>query len=100
VAPGHAASCTSEYQPASIVQPAAVDYPQIAQLEHLTGKSVIQVDLDADGSLLAAYVAHTSGYAILDQAAIRTVKKMVYSPETRDCKPTHGSYAVEVEFED
>ncbi len=100
VAPGPPASCTTENQPATIVQAAAVDYPEIAKLEHLTGKSIIAVDLGSDGSLLSAYVARSSGNTILDQAAIRTVKKMVYSPETRDCKPTSGSYGVEVEFED
>jgi TonB family protein len=62
--------------------------------------SVIRVDLSETGAVLGSSVAVSSGNSILDQAAIRTAKSMVYAPETRACNAISGSYAVQVEFAD
>jgi TonB family protein len=98
VAPAHSASCAANYQLARIVRSVTPEYPAIAQLAGLTGTSRIGVDLSETGSVVGAWVAHSSGSDILDRAATLTAKSMVYAPETRSCTATPGSYAVEVEF--
>lgn len=100
VAPAHAASCTVDHQPAAIARAIEPEYPALAKLEHLTGTSVIRVDLADDGSVVGSYLSVSSGSPLLDQAAIKAAKTMVYAPETQACKPVAGSYAVEVEFAD
>jgi protein TonB len=100
MASAHPASCTVAYQPARIVQSGKPEYPAIARLDGLAGTTRIRVDLGETGSVLNTYVTVSSGSSVLDQAAIRTAKSMVYAPETRSCAGTAGSYAVEVEFAD
>lgn len=99
VAGEHVASCAADrsVRPIQVARP---EVPALAQLEHLSGTSVVRVDLSDTGSVSSAYVAVTSGSSILDRAAIRTAKSMVYAPETRSCRPVPGLYAVEVEFKD
>jgi TonB family protein len=98
IAQAHPASCAADRQPASIVQASTPDYPVIAQAAGLTGTSVIRIDLSETGSVVSAFVAHSSGSVVLDRAALRTARSMTYAPETQSCKTVPGSYAVEVEF--
>ncbi len=100
VASAKPASCAVADRPAVVVRWEPVQPPAIAQFEKLTETSVIQVDLSETGALEGAYVAASSGSAILDRAAIRALQSIVFAPETRSCKPVSGSYAVEVEFDD
>jgi len=98
VASTHPASCTVNYQPASIVHSVAPEYPEIAKAERITGTTVIRVDLSETGRVKGSSVAVSSGSMILDQAALRTAQSMVYAPEILSCRAVPGSYAVEVEF--
>jgi TonB family protein len=98
VASTQPASCTVDYQPASIVQSVAPEYPELAKGQGVTGTSLVRVDLSETGRVVGSYVAVSSGSRTLDWAAIRAVKSMVFAPETRSCKGVSGSYAVEVEF--
>jgi TonB family protein len=100
VASAKPASCTVANRPAIIVRPVDVQRPFIAQAQDLTGRSVIRVDLSDTGAVENSSLEVSSGFGILDQAAIRIARSMVYAPETRSCSPVSGSYAVEVDFND
>jgi TonB family protein len=93
-------TCTVANRPALIVRSVQVQRPPIAQYENLTGTSVIRVDLSETGAVESSYVAVSSGFGILDQAAIAVARSLVYAPETRSCTAVSGSYAVEVDFDD
>jgi TonB family protein len=93
-------SCTVAHQPAGIVRTVYADYPAIAKLDHVTGTSVIRVDLTESGDVRASSIAVSSGSAVLDRAAIEAAKTLAYAPETHDCHAISGSYAVQVEFND
>lgn len=93
----HGAGCAPDL-PARTIQAVTPDIPALAQLEGLSGTSVVRVDLSDTGGVSGAYVAVSSGSSILDRAAIRTAKSMVYAPETRSCRAVPGSYAIQVEF--
>jgi TonB family protein len=98
VATERPASCTVPNSPASIVKSAAPEYPAGLEQIRPTGSTVVRIDLSETGAVAGAYVVTSSGNALLDQAAIRTAKSMVYSPEKQSCTAIPGSYAVEVEF--
>jgi TonB family protein len=96
----HGASCTAEHEPASIVRSVSLERPALAQIEHLTGTSIVRIDLSDRGRVLSASVARSSGRSILDDAAVEAAKRQTYKPETQACLPTAGSYAVEFDFAD
>lgn len=98
VEPASRTTCDIDDGPARIVRSAIPEIPQIAKQLQFNGTSVIRLDLSDTGDLVAASVARSSGYDILDRAAIQTARSMVYAPETRSCVAMPGSYALKVEF--
>jgi len=58
-----------------------VNYPQAAKDQHLYGNLILSVAVRADGSVEQVRVVRSSGYPLLDQAAIRIVELAApYSP--------------------
>jgi TonB family protein len=100
-APAAAApSCTVEHQAAHIVHAQTPEYPALARLEGLTGTATVRVDLSESGTVAGASIVKSAGSPILNRAAVRFAKTIVYAPETQSCEPKSGSYAVEVEYAD
>ena len=50
-----------------------LNYPQIVTRKSLSGKLLLKVDINPDGSIHAAKILRSSGYRELDQAALRIV---------------------------
>lgn len=66
----------AEYTQAMTAQVARVKaYPQIARLRGWEGTAVVTVHLSADGTILDARVAESSGHEILDRQAINMVRR-------------------------
>ena len=55
-------------------------YPRIALLRHWEGTAVLQLELAADGRLLAVRVLNSSGYEMLDRQALEMVREAVPLP--------------------
>jgi periplasmic protein TonB len=50
-------------------------YPPLAQTHQYQGTATIEIFVDADGKITSAKVQKSSGYAILDEAALKVVKE-------------------------
>jgi TonB family protein len=68
---------------------------------HLSGTriAVVAVTLDAAGHVTGASIYTSSGDTVLDNAAVDAAKRSLYAPGQTNCKPSGGTFAVQVSFE-
>jgi periplasmic protein TonB len=64
--------------------PVPVEYPPLARRRGVEGRVLVQVWLDAAGEQLKREIVASSGSALLDQAALRSVAQNQFLPYTRD----------------
>ena len=86
---------------ASAALAASPDPPEIApevRAQMASGISRILVNLDANGSVLDARVASSSGSSSLDQIALTMARAATYLPARVQCKPVAGTYAFSARF--
>ena len=76
----------------------APTYPPAAQLRKLQGRVVLKVHVLASGQPDSVDVAQSSGYDILDQAAVKAVTAWVFDPAKRGTKPIDGYVNVPINF--
>ncbi len=76
----------------------APSYPPAAQLRRLQGRVVLKVHVLASGQPDSVDVAQSSGYDILDQAAIKAVTGWVFDPAKRGVKAIDGWVNVPINF--
>ncbi len=79
--------------PASVVTPAV---PAIPTSFHANGYATALVSLDQNGNVLGVKIAHSSGYAVLDNATRTAALKSTYAPAVKQCKPVAGQYLFKV----
>ena len=91
-------SCNTPNVQASTAYAAVADRPNVADEMHLTGTTLVQVDLDDTGALVSAEVAKSSGVGVLDRAALAAARASKFTPAIQNCTPTAGSYLFEVDF--
>jgi protein TonB len=58
------------------------DYPGIAQRNHWTGIAYVEIRVDPTGKTTEVKLQKTSGYSVLDEAAIEVVTKRWHFPPT------------------
>jgi protein TonB len=63
------------------------EYPLAARRKHVEGVSVVEITIDAGGSVATAAVIESSGAEALDQAALETAKKWKYEPRSDALAP-------------
>jgi len=73
-------------------------YPDEARRLGLEGKVVVGVLVDESGRSLDAKIARTSGYNLLDSAAIYTARSFVFSPGIHGDKPVKSWVLIPLEF--
>jgi len=74
-------------RPAVLLQSAPVEYPSWALQQGIEGRVVVRMLVDEQGRVAEAYVAKTSGYSSLDEAAVAAVKKYRFLPALKNGKP-------------
>jgi protein TonB len=74
-------------------------YPRLARREGYEGLAVLRVRVSADGRCLAAQVARSSGYAILDRAAAEAVRQWRFRPATRGGRTVHSELTIPIRFQ-
>jgi len=74
-------------RPAVLVQSAPVRYPSWALQQGIEGRVVVRMLVDERGRVVKTYVAKTSGYSSLDEAAVAAVKKYRFLPALKNGKP-------------
>ncbi len=74
------------------------DYPAEARRRSLQGRVVLHVDVSPDGKATNVRVLTSSGYSLLDQAAIAAVQQWNFIPAKQGGVPVAGSADVPVQF--
>jgi protein TonB len=73
-------------------------YPPDAQRQHIQGTVVIRFRLNRDGRVLSASLERSSGSAVLDQAAMETLRNADPLPKIPADRPDQVELVVPVEF--
>jgi TonB family protein len=74
-------------------------YPDIAKRQNLQGKVVVAAVVERDGSIQQTAVIESSGYTLLDDAAMVWIRKGGFdSPAKLDGQPTRIMIYVPIEF--
>jgi len=74
------------------------DYPAEAQRRGWQGRVVLRVEVSPAGSPLSVDVRVSSGHELLDQAALRAVRRWRFVPATQGDTPVAGTVDVPVQF--
>lgn len=81
---------------AKIIHQVQPQYPEAAKENHVTGTVILHAIIGKDGSVLQIQV--TQGPCLLDEAAIRAVRKWRYSPTTFNGEPIEVDTTISVIF--
>lgn len=74
------------------------EYPALARKRGWEGKVLLAVEVASDGFVQAVRVQTGSGHDLLDEAALRAVRKWRFQPGTRDGEPVAMQVLVPVHF--
>ncbi len=88
---------------ANIPQPAVIlntppNYPETARRAGWEGRVTVRVEVSADGVPTTVTLGKSSGYGVLDQAALRAVKSWRFQPRTIGGVAMTGVVEVPVNF--
>lgn len=83
---------------ASYLHNPAPEYPEAAMDRGLEGKVLMKVHVQPNGKPDTINVTKSSGYSILDDAAVRTVKQWSFVPAMRGKTPIAGWVTVPIAF--
>jgi protein TonB len=93
-----AEACAVPEAAATTTFSAQAEAPPIATTMHLSGTTAVEIDIDAAGNVLNATVNKTSGFPVLDVAALDAARKSTFRSAIHDCAPVAGSYLFLVDF--
>ncbi len=90
-----------EVEPEQIDCPSP-EYPRFAINARMEGKAAVQAFVDVNGNVRRAQVARTSGWELLDSAAVRSAYKCTYKPAIQNGRPiaVWVTYIVRFRLED
>ena len=74
------------------------DYPESARRRREEGRVVVHVAVSADGLPVDVTVASTSGYPVLDAAAVAAVRRWHFVPATQGGVPVAAGADVPIRF--
>jgi protein TonB len=84
--------------PATFKNKVIPEYSTVCIDEGAGGRVAVDVTIDPDGSLAAAWVGQTSGFACLDAAALSAAKESTYNPPEVGGRPVAETYLILYEF--
>lgn len=70
---------SAQYQLGSATNPKP-QYPKLARKKGWQGRVILRVHVDENGHPVDVQIAHSSGYKILDRAALKTIRKWTFQP--------------------
>ncbi len=73
-------------------------YPPLARKRGQEGTVRVRAHIDEQGKLIDVSVAQSSGHTLLDDAALKTVRRWRFTPAMRDGQPVKGTIVVPIEF--
>jgi protein TonB len=95
--PGAATSAPSSAKP-DYLRNAPPVYPPFAKASHQQGVVSLLVSVSDKGAALSVSVAHTSGFKLLDDAALNAVRSWKFKPAMLGGIPVKSSVSVPVRF--
>jgi TonB family protein len=90
-------SSGADVPPSFVTRPLPV-YPEELLLRRIEGVVRLVVTVQRDGRVASAKIHATSGYAEMDESALRTVRQWVFSPARRAGVPVQDIVIVPVRF--
>jgi protein TonB len=73
-------------------------YPELARRRGQEGLVRLLAQVDEQGGLAELLVEKSSGFPLLDEAALKAVRKWRFKPGSRGGRPVRGSVLIPVEF--
>ena len=73
-------------------------YPESARRNGWSGEVVVRVGVDAGGEVTSTGIESSSGYPVLDQAALTAVRKWRFLPAHRGAQALAGEVLVPIRF--
>jgi TonB family protein len=83
---------------AVIATPSPPDIPVDVRAQATAGVALVDVQLDAQGTVTGAKVSQSTGNPSLDLVAVGMARNAQYSPALRACKPIASNYTFSVKF--
>jgi len=74
------------------------EYPSIARRRGWEGKVLLRIHVGADGLPGRVEVATSSGREVLDESAVRTVKRWTFTPAMRGAEPVDSELTLSIVF--
>lgn len=74
------------------------NYPEIALQNNIEGKVMLMVNVNANGKVINITIENSSGYKMLDNAAINSVKNWQFIPAKHNSVAVSGKVIVPIEF--
>jgi len=74
------------------------NYPALAKRRRMQGKVLLMVEVDETGNPSAVNISESSGFKVLDQEALRTVKGWRFIPAKKNGKFVQANVIVPIEF--
>lgn len=74
------------------------EYPPQAREKGWEGRVILNVTVDTMGMVRRVEVVRSSGYAVLDSAAIAAVKQWRFSPAREDGRPVEATLLIPFQF--
>jgi TonB family protein len=93
------AACDEPFRFATATNPVAPRFPDMARMMGAYGTSVVNVAIDAEGSVADAWIFASSGNNYLDKAAMDAAKATTYEAGRSYCRPVPGSYRFIINFD-
>lgn len=73
-------------------------YPELARKRGQEGTVNVRCQVDANGNVVGVALAKSSGFKLLDEAALKTVGKWKFKPGKKDGSNVAGTVVVPVQF--
>lgn len=90
-------NAAGDRQPTPAYQPKPT-YPPFARRLGHEGRVVIRIQVLSSGEVAAASIERSSGYAVLDEAALATIKRWRFRPAQRAGQPVDATLNVPINF--
>jgi TonB family protein len=85
--------------PAPLPALPAPAYPKDALAQHINGKVVLLIDIDAQGNPTNVVVDRSEPPGVFDQVSVDAARKWKFQPAIKDGRPVAGRISVPVQFE-
>jgi protein TonB len=85
-------------QPRFRVPPSPPHYPQAARQRRQEGTAIVEVQLDISGAVQRISLQHSSGFALLDRAALQAAGRWQYLPRTVNGQGVAHTVRIPVRF--